>query len=164
MKILKLYRLLFVAAPLMGMIGGCATYPEASYYVPPTVASNEQMATIVGSRVKTTWPLDDETTWLLSIDGQSVKGRKDAFATAVPLASGSRTIQVALSQGSFFSQVMFKVDVKSGAQLVAKSIMQDKQFAAMWIEDKNSGQMVSDKLIVGVRAPQANFIPVFVGR
>lgn len=164
MKTPKLSLLLFIAMPLLGVMGGCATYQEVSYYEPPAAASNMQMATLVGSRVKTTWPLDDETTWLLSIDGQPVKGRKDAFATAVSIPPGARTIQVALTQGSFFGQIAFKIDVKPGAQLVAKSIMQDKQFAAMWIEDQHSGQLVSDKSIVGIRAPQATFIPVFIGR
>lgn len=164
MKLFKLSPSLLLAVSLLSVMGGCATYPEVSYYEPAVISGNVQMATLVGSRVKTTWPLDDETTWPLAIDGQPVRGRKDAFATMVPLAPGLRTIQVALTQGSFFGQVAFKVDVKPGAQLVAKSVMQGQRFAAMWIEDQASGQLISDKSIVGIQAPQATFIPIFIGR
>ena len=58
---------------------GCATNPNIKYYDPPAVNCFDKSAIILGSEVRRLFPLDNETTFVLAIDGEPLRERRGGY-------------------------------------------------------------------------------------
>jgi hypothetical protein len=139
------------------LVAGCAT--TEPQYVPPVQADASSSAQAIGSRVHRTWPIDDEVTWVLAVNGArtgkaSIRGNRGSYAQPIRLAAGQQVLTVVFSQGILATTASFLVTLRPGQTVVAKSQTKDstylekaagKDYVLLWLEDQATGQVVSEQ-------------------
>lgn len=148
------------------LMAACASVPQnIKYYSPPVTVSELDRGVIAGSQVPQSFPLDDETAYILGVDGDPVQGGKKAFAQPVFLAPGKHRIAVGWIQGSIFGSFVFSLSVEAGARYVVKHQHPEKYLARIWIENEATGAVIGEPEFVRVTAPDSGaMIPIFIPR
>ena len=157
-------RIALLLVPLL--LASCSSVPQnIKYYSPPAIVSELDRGAISGSQVSRSFPLDDETTYILGVNGDSVQGGKKAYAQPVLLAPGKHEIAVGWIQGAIFGSFVFSLSVESGARYVVKHQHPEKYIAKIWIENETTGAVVAKPEFVRVTAPDSGaMIPIFIPR
>jgi hypothetical protein len=155
-----------LSATLILILAGCATIdPNIEYYNPPARVTANTGGSIVGSRVPQTWPVDHQTTYVLGVSGQPVRGGKSAYAVPVILDVGAPRITIAWTQGSLFGQATVELTVSPGDQFVIKHEKIEKDIVRVWLEVVGKNTLIGDAFFVRISAPSSGTItPIFIPR
>jgi len=155
----------FVAALLALMLSACATVdPNIKYYEPSPGTTSENGATIIGSRVPQSFPLDYQTAYILGISGVPIRGGKAAFAEPVVLAPGAHRVAIAWTQGSLFGSTTVQLNVKAGDQFVIKHQRVEKEVARIWLEETKTNTGIGEAIFVRISVESGGFIPIYIPR
>ncbi|MEM7024192.1 MAG: hypothetical protein AAF637_16620, partial [Pseudomonadota bacterium] len=115
--------LLTVASALL--LATCASAPT---YEPPAVSDPAGYATIEGSKVADTWPVADQYTSIVRIDG-SVP-RDAAYDHPINVSPGEHAIVVLFTHGQRRAGLQTTVNFEAGKSYVAKA----KEVGSSWLE------------------------------
>jgi hypothetical protein len=141
--------------------GGCAL---TEFYQPP--AADAANATMVGSALRYAQVRDDQATFVYAIDGRVTEYQKYGVDEPVAVKPGMRYIEVACTKGRWQGRVDFHLELKPGGEYIVKSYIDKSKLGAfrgqaeLWIEDKSTGQRVTDKMITSIDAPEVEFRPM----
>jgi hypothetical protein len=154
---------------LMGLVllaSACASVdPNLKHYDVPAGITPENGGTISGSRVKTTWPMDDQTLYILGVSGQPVRGGKAAYSEPVVVAPGVHRIAIAWVQGDLFGHATVQLEVKPGDRLAFMHQSVDKQVARVWLEDVKTNTPVGEAFFLRKSARSSGgYVPIFIPR
>ncbi|MDP5142549.1 hypothetical protein [Rheinheimera baltica] len=131
------------------VLTACQTVPPI-YYEPPPAELLETAASIVGTRVKPDNIFhDDETTFVLAIDGLPVKASRGNFDKPVYISPGMHTVQIANKQGTLMANVAFNIEIESKEKYIAKTEVLDLENVRSWVEN-SKGEKVTP-VLVGAR-------------
>ena len=101
-------------------VSACQTVPP-NYYQPPSPELLDAAASVVGTRVNPDNIFhDDETTFVLTIDGLLISASRANFDVPVYLSPGTHTVQIANKQGTLMANVAFTIEIESKEKYVAK--------------------------------------------
>lgn len=142
-------------------LAGCAHHPDPDYS--QLDMSDPELATLVGSYIKTPWPLGYEVTWVQATENRAMTSYEKSLGTVFPLRAGRRTVRIAFTQAALSGRMSFTIDVSPGARLVARSVMRNSDFVSMWIEDQRTGKRVTDEEVVQIRNMDSLYVPVYMG-
>lgn len=136
------------------MLSACAGTDSGRYYEPPSGTTQENGATIVGSRVPQSFPPGDQIAYVFGVSGKRIRGGKDAFSRPVLLAPGTHKIAIAWTQGSLFGIITLPIDITAGESLVIKHQRYNKEMASIWLEDARTNIPLGDTVFVHVASPE----------
>ena len=145
------------------VLSACITIdPNIKYYEVPPGVSQENGATIIGTRVLRNFPFDDETAYVLGVSGDPVRGGKDEFSRPVVLAPGAHRLEIAWTQGSLFGNTNFRISVAKGDRLIIKHQRINKEVARVWLEYAKTNTATGEAVFVRVTAPPGGYVPIFI--
>ena len=141
------------------VLSACQSAPP-NYYQPPALLS--KAASVVGTRVKPDNIFhDNETTFVLAIDGLPVKASRGNFDVPVYIAPGMHTVQIANKQGTLMANVAFTIEIQSKEKYIAKTEVLDLENVRTWIEN-SSGEKVTPVLVGARISGGSAVIPIFM--
>jgi hypothetical protein len=148
------------------LISACASVdPNLKHYEVPSGITQETGGTVTGSRVKQTWPMDDQTLYVLGISGQPVRGGKAAFAEPVILAPGVQRVTIAWVQGELFGHAAVQLEVQPGDKFTFKHESVEKYVTRVWLERAQTNAQVGEAFFLRTSAPSSGgFVPIFIPR
>ena len=165
MKNLKFITLAF----LFSIVTGCATTTSNMvFYTEP--AGNNNVSLVSGSEIHK--PIvDNQTTYLVAIDGLPISNARESFSSKIRVTPGSRKLTVAYTQGQYFGITELLVDLKSDHLYILKSAsISGKESTitdasvpyAFWIEEASSKEAIGEKKFAKVSASGGGYIPIFI--
>ena len=158
-----------ILAFLFSIVTGCATTPSNMvFYTEPSKINDFSL--VSGSEIHK--PIvDNQTTYLLAIDGLPISNARESFSSKVKIASGSRRLTVAYTQGQYFGITELLVDLKSDHLYVLKSASTSGKESTItdasapyvfWLEDTSSKEVIGEKKFARVSASGGGYIPIFI--
>ncbi|HZW87393.1 MAG TPA: hypothetical protein VFF41_08055 [Gallionella sp.] len=164
------YSKLFALCSLFFLITGCATEPtNLVFYTAPALEA-DSLAIVSGSE-KHRAIFDNQTTYLVAIDGLPIAHARASFANQIKVKSGNRKLTVAYAQGSFFGITELSVDLKADHSYILESAPTSGEDGsltdasvpyAFWVADSSTSEAIGEKKFAKVSAPSGGYIPIFI--
>jgi len=139
---------------------GCASIPSEPLYASPAAIPQERLAFVYGSMTKTSWPLENEVTFIAAVDLDDVvrgnhRAGRDSYLKPISLSEGLHHLTIVFSQGQTSADATVPVRVLAGQRLIAKASTSEskiekmsitREYVMLWIEDLNTGALLSEKV------------------
>ena len=142
-----------VLIALTVILSACQSQP-VTYYTPPAEMLQEDLATLVGSKVRVrNIFFADEITYVRGIDGLPVEGGLKDYDVPIRLAPGKHVIQIGFAQGSGCAEATFELIMQSGNSYIARSKKLGRESIfrqenlSIWIEDSNGTPATNDVIV-----------------
>jgi hypothetical protein len=146
-------KLIYVAFLSIALVG-CAT---PTYITPPGLTA-ETGATVIGSKQEISNVfVEDARTFIGAIDGQTTAHNRHEWDKPVLVAPGPRTIQIVLRQAAWSGSAAVPAALETGKWYVARGVKISPAHADVWMEEKESGKPISEKLTLCL----TNDAPIF---
>ncbi|MEM7024055.1 MAG: hypothetical protein AAF637_15905 [Pseudomonadota bacterium] len=107
------------------LLAGCTARPS---YVKPAISDPAGYATIQGSEVADTWPVSNQYTTIVGIDGSVPRGMD--YDQPIEVSPGEHTIVVQFTHGERRAGLQTTVNFSAGKSYVAKA----KEVGSSWLE------------------------------
>jgi hypothetical protein len=151
------------------IITGCATTPSNMvFYSEPTENNNSSL--VSGSELHRAI-VDNQTTYLIAVDGVPVKKARESFSKKVKVISGVKKLTVAYTQGQYFGLTELQVNLKPDHSYTLKSastsgeestITDDSVPYVFWLEDDSSKETIGEKRFAKVSTSGGGYVPIFI--
>ncbi len=138
---MRTFGTLLAVVPVL-LLAACASGPA---YVPPALSDPAGYATIQGSKVADTWPVADQYTTIVGIDGSVPKGV--AYDQPIEVSPGEHAIVVQFTHGDRRAGLQTTVSFEAGKSYTSKA----KEVGSSWLEvgqvdiviEEKDGQVVA---------------------
>lgn len=137
----------FLLLILFTLLMGCSS----EGYIRDVAGAPQDVAVLEGTVAKRKFPYDNQQTYVKTIDGLKPgwAWHDEPAKGPFKLASGRHSIEIEHRQGFMAASYTFNLNLKAEITYAAISLAEDKgEFATIWIQEEQSGKVVTEKMEV----------------